>query len=327
MKSRYLVINTGLATLLACASAHASCGTTACSMNANWDEHSPTQSGWSLDLRYSYFKADTLRSGSKKISADTSRDGEVENIGTTANLITATADYNFDDKWGATLIVPYINRQHDHHLGPYDGDTPAGRENFKANAIGDIKAIGRYRWALGEDHSAGMGVKFGLKLPSGKRNEVNSTGEKPDEVTLQAGNGSTDMILGLFWYETRPGSDWSWFAQGTLQNSINALESYRPGNQFNLDVGTRYSFSHTLSGLLQFNAQRNSSDSREAAALTEDGKPNSGVRTLYFSPGLSYALSRETQVYGIVQLPLYQYVNGEQLTPDWSMTVGLNHRF
>lgn len=326
MKIRYIAIHTGLASLLACATVQASCGTTACSMNANWDEHSPTQSGWSGDLRYSYFRADTLRSGSKEIDADTGAD-EVENLRSVNKLITATADYNFNSNWGATVIAPFINREHSHHLGPYAGDTPAGREDFKASALGDMKVLGRYRWELDEDHSSGMGIKFGLKLPTGKRDEVNSEGEKPDEVSLQPGNGSTDMILGLFWYEAAPGSDWSWFAQGTLQNSIKALDHYRPGNQFNLDGGARYAFNRDLSGLLQLNAQWNDSDSGEDAALTEAGKASSGGRTLYLSPGLSYAVTHHTQLYGIVQLPLYQYVNGEQLTPDSSITVGVNHRF
>jgi len=49
-----------------------------------------------------------------------------------------------------TLSLPYIMRDHDHNLGPYDGATPAGYENFSASALGDIKVVGRYRWALDE---------------------------------------------------------------------------------------------------------------------------------------------------------------------------------
>jgi len=42
---------------------------------------------------------------------------------------------------------------------------------------------------------------------------------------------------------------------------------------------------------------------------------------------LSYAFTPSTQLYGLVQLPLYQYVNGEQLTANSSFTVGVSHRF
>jgi hypothetical protein len=42
---------------------------------------------------------------------------------------------------------------------------------------------------------------------------------------------------------------------------------------------------------------------------------------------VSFALSKSTQLYGFVQLPLYQYVNGVQLTADWSAVVGFSARF
>ena len=32
-------------------------------------------------------------------------------------------------------------------------------------------------------------------------------------------------------------------------------------------------------------------------------------------------------VYGFLQLPLYQYVNGVQLTADWSIVAGVSARF
>jgi len=33
------------------------------------------------------------------------------------------------------------------------------------------------------------------------------------------------------------------------------------------------------------------------------------------------------QLYGFVQLPLYQYVNGVQLTADWAVAAGISARF
>ena len=47
----------------------------------------------------------------------------------------------------------------------------------------------------------------------------------------------------------------------------------------------------------------------------------------HVSPGASYALSKGVQVYGFVQQPLYQYVNGVQLTARWSAVVGITTRF
>ena len=59
-----------------------------------------------------------------------------------------------------------------------------------------------------------------------------------------------------------------------------------------------------------------------------DAEPaNSGGDFLYLSPGLSYALTQGLQAYGFAQLPLYQYVNGVQLTADWALVAGVSARF
>lgn len=328
MTNKYLIISASLIGLLGCSSANASCGSTACSINTNWDEHGLGHPGWSGDLRYSFSRADTLRAGSKKIAADTNFAGEVENLRTLNQIVTASLDYTHDDHWGMMLNLPYISRDHNHNIGPYVGATPADYESFHAKALGDIKVTGRYRWSLGTvDHSE-MGVKFGLKLNTGKKDFVIAqSGLKPSEVTLQPGNGSTDLLLGVFWHQATHGSDWSWFAQGMLQDSIRSSTTFRPGNQLNLDGGTRYAFNSKLSGLLQLNAQWNSTDSGTATALTADGAASSGGRSFSLTPGLSYAFTPNTQVYGLLQLPLYQYVNGEQLTASHSISVGVSHRF
>ncbi len=329
MTRKHLAIGFGLIGLLSCATVQASCGSGACSINTNWDEHGLSHPGWTADLRYSYSRANTLRSGSNKIAADTTAD-EVENLSTLNKTITAVVDYTHDEHWGVMLHLPFITRDHDHNLGPYVGTTPAGYESFHASALGDIKVVGRYRWALDEASRSGMGVKFGLKLNTGKKDFVIAqSGAVPTEATLQPGNGSTDLILGAFWQQATPGSDWSWFAQGTVQSSINSSATFRPGNQINLDGGTRYAFSRNLSGLLQLNAQWNSKDSGDAAAADASLIPGSstGGNSFSITPGLSYAFTPSTQLYGLLQLPLYQYVNGEQLTANSSITIGISHRF
>jgi hypothetical protein len=63
-----------------------------------------------------------------------------------------------------------------------------------------------------------------------------------------------------------------------------------------------------------------------------DSGPNaepddSGQRQLFVSPGMSWNATRDMQVYAFVQLPLYQAVNGVQLTADWSALAGVSFRF
>ena len=300
MTRKYVAIGCTLIGLFNFTAAQADDSSTVYSINTNWDKHGLSLPGWSTDLRYSYSRADTLRSGSHKIAADTTAD-EVENLRTINKMIDASLDYTYNENFGVMLHLPFVTRDHAH---------------YHASELGDIRVVGRYRWPLAEANHAGMGVKFGLKLNTGH-----------GEAAPQPGNGSTDLIMGVFWHQATHGSDWSWFAQGTLQDSIKSSATFTPGNQINLDGGTRYAFNSKLNGLLQLNAQWNDTDSGTSAALTPAGTASSGGKSLAVTPGLSYAITPSTQLYGLLQLPLYQYVNGEQLTARSSFSLGLGHRF
>jgi hypothetical protein len=316
--------------ILSASSAYASCGSTACSINTNWDEHSVNKPGLSIDLRYSSIKLDQLRSGSSKVTPEDPTDpaltpgDEVENLYTENRLLAATLDYTLDDKIGFSVQLPYVMRTHKHTIA--DPVTPTV-ETFDAKALGDIKMTGRYR--VTSSDTGGIGIKAGLKLATGKKNIANDQGVIPGEVSLQPGNGSTDLILGIFWQQDAHGDALSYFAQTMLQTSIKHLADFKPGNQVNLDAGLRYALGSSASALLQLNYQNNAQDSGIAAPADASGVPgtSTGGKFLYLTPGVSFAVVPGTNLYGLLQLPLSQNVNGEQLTASKSFTVGINHRF
>lgn len=330
MRSHHRLIYAALFGLLVTPLSHASCGSSVCAINTNWDEHSASQPGLSLDLRYSSARLDQLRAGSNKITADptdpANAGGEVENLYTDNRLLTATLDYTLDDRLGFSVQLPYVMRTHKHSIGD---PNPAlvTIETFDAKALGDIKVVGRYRFALGD--SSGVGIKAGLKLATGKKDIANDQGAIPGEVSLQPGNGSTDLILGAFWQQGAHGEAMSYFAQAMLQTSVNHLAEFKPGNQLNLDAGLRYALGKSASVLLQLNYQNNAQDSGSAAPADASGVPgtSTGGKFLYLTPGVSLAVVPGTNLYGLLQLPLSQNVNGEQLTASKSFTVGVNHRF
>jgi hypothetical protein len=53
----------------------------------------------------------------------------------------------------------------------------------------------------------------------------------------------------------------------------------------------------------------------------------SGRQSLFLSPGLSCKIGEMFRVYGYVQLPLVQHVNGVQLTASRALVVGVSTRF
>jgi hypothetical protein len=54
---------------------------------------------------------------------------------------------------------------------------------------------------------------------------------------------------------------------------------------------------------------------------------NSGATLAYLSPGLTFNLNPGFQVYAFAQLPVAQRVNGLQIEPRWSASLGLHWSF
>jgi hypothetical protein len=101
------------------------------------------------------------------------------------------------------------------------------------------------------------------------------------------------------------------FAQGAFAFPLNSYNDYRPGNRFTLDAGVRYEVTPAFALLLQLNALWRGRDSGQQADAED-----SGGRYLFVSPGVSFQVTHSVQLFGIVQLPIYQYVNGVQLTAN-----------
>jgi hypothetical protein len=103
---------------------------------------------------------------------------------------------------------------------------------------------------------------------------------------------------------------------------MNAREQFRPGDRLALDLGLRYELPRGTAFMLQLNSLVKGRDTGTEAE-TED----SGGRFFFLSPGISYAPARNLQIYGFVQLPVYQYVNGVQLVANRAFAVGISGRF
>lgn len=316
--------------------ANASCGSAFCSVNTHWDTQGlSSYEGLRVDLRYSYAKADQLRAGSSKITPDapSGSDAEIEDQRTVYQVLNLDADYTINSRWNIALGVPLVMRDHTH---TFDSSVTAPFEQqAQFTELGDIRVVGKYKFDLGGMNS-GSGMRFGLKLPTGA---INKTMTPPDpannptvpyalERSSQPGTGSADAILGAYYFRNLPGSDWGWFASGQVQAAMATRDNYRPGRELSLDLGTHYAISPSLNALLQLNAQHRARDTGSNANVA------SGGYSWNLSPGLSYAITPQTQLYGVVQVALKQYANTDpadpasgQLTAPWSLAAGVGHRF
>jgi hypothetical protein len=314
------------------------CAACGCTLSKDWEAQGiSSKPGFTADISYDYLNQNKQRYGTSSASSSLivsqyAAGQEVEAY-TKTNTITASLIYN-TDTWGVTVAVPYLSRNH----GTY-GEGTAGATAVDTTAlttssnsgIGDVRIVGRYN-GLSADSSSGLIV--GIKLPTGSTSGTFSDGATLD-AGLQIGTGSTDIILGG--YTTGTIDTYGWFLQGTVQHAV-ATKSlsgadYRPGDAYSLNTGIRYAgFGAKVSPMLQFNVIKRQADTDNGTGVNVPldpvtGVPVSGGTLAYLAPGISVRVGGGASVYGFVQIPIYQNVNSLQLTPSYTVTMGVRQSF
>jgi len=302
--------------------AGASCGSAFCSVNTNWDLHSAsTEPGLRVDLRYEYIDQDQPRHGNDKVGVGQIPRHHDEVYTRNKNWI-GSFDYAINADWGITVMAPFVDRNHK-HIHNHHGAQLVDTWNF--DGVGDVRAVGRYRFWSEESretpaHSS-AGLLFGLKLPTGDFHKRNADGDLA-ERTLQPGTGTTGAILGAYFTQALPMKDLSWFAQGIVDLPLGSREGYQPGKRWTADAGVRYDLTSQFSFMLQANVVVRDRDSG-----INSEREDSGGKAVFASPGVNFSVNRDVRLYGFLQLPVYQYVNGVQLTADKAFVVGASVKF
>ena len=296
----------------------ASCG---CILSTDWDAQGISGApGIRFDLRYDYLNQNQYRSGSNKTSksAVDAQGNEVEDK-TINHYVTAGIDYSPSRDWGVNVQIPYIDRSH----GTFgDGSGTGIVDTTQLNtshtkSIGDIKVIGRYLIS-----GYNLGLQLGVKLPTGDYQKNFDSGQ-PLDRGLQPGSGTTDLLVGAYHFGSI-NKDWDYYAQAMAQIPTNTKDGYQPGNSLNFNFGVRYLLNDYIIPQLQVNTKVSGRDSEDGNAATGQ---DSGGTLVYLSPGVTVNVQKDLKLYGFVQLPIYQYVNGNQLTPTWIGTLGARYNF
>jgi hypothetical protein len=307
----------GLLTACAASTAQASCGAAFCTLHTGWEAQGvPSDPGWRMDLRYEYIDQDQPRTGRRDIAVGEIRKHHDEQRTLNRNIVT-TLDYTANADWGVSVQLPYVQRDH-RHIHNHGGAQL--HDSWQFHELGDARVLGRYRVASGD---ITHGVIGGLKLPTGETEIKNAAGEAA-ERSLQPGTGTTDLIVGYYANSMRllAGTPTRFFFQTQVQAPASEDKNFRTGPHYTADLGLAYPAADDWSALLQVNSLVKGRDRGTA------GEPaDSGGSFVWLSPGLGYSPTRSLQLYGFVQLPMYQRVNGVQLTADWSATVGVSMRF
>jgi hypothetical protein len=299
----------------------ASCG---CTLNADAAMGYSAEPGWRLSLEYDYIHQDRLRSGTRAISRVP--DGVELERETLNRYLTAGVDYTPNADWNIDLRIPYVIRTHSTY-GSYDSTQPLPpSSNSRSSSLGDVKIIGSYQGILAMHN---LGLQLGVKLPTGQYGtDVKFSGGpaagSPVDASLQPGTGSTDIIVGAYYYQPIS-QNFDFFANLQFQSAVKSKQNqpgsdYRPGNSTTLTFGVRYEENPNWVPQLQMNLL----DKRVDQGALADIYSTAGY-VAYLSPGLTAKVIGNLHVYAFAQVPVYSDLVGYQLFPRYTVSVGASY--
>lgn len=239
--------------------------------------------------------------------------------------------YMFNREWGVMATLPYANRSF-----TTDNNPPGPFNTYHVSDLADLEIMGMY---TGFSKDMSTGLIFGLKLPTG-----NYTAPGFDRDT-QLGTGSTDLILGGFHRAMLTGDNaWQYFSQvraliplqtrSAFNADLGTDGTYRPGTQVDGSIGIVYNNGYKWLGfdkvapLLQLIGSHREPDSG-TSAFPDD----TGFDRLLISPGVEFTYvldnpnNKAIKVYGDVEVPVYQRVNGNQLVAPVLFKVVASYTF
>jgi hypothetical protein len=134
------------------------------------------------------------------------------------------------------------------------------------------------------------------------------------------------MIVGAYYYQA-VSQNFDAFVNAQLQTTIvHALDrqnaDFRPGTTQNLSFGLRYERNPLWVPQLQVNVTHKLHDQ---GALADD--TDTAGTVVYLSPGLTASVIRQVHAFAFVQRPMFSYLQGYQVFPHWSGSVGLSYAF
>ncbi|MBV8157728.1 MAG: transporter [Dyella sp.] len=324
------------------------CATCGCSLSADAAMGYSSMPGWRISLDYSFINQNQLRHGTEAVPAsqaaainDAGGNQEVEKQ-TINRYYNLGLSYSPNSSWNFSTIVPIIDRSHTTYgNATSDQLTPDNVSGVTASGLGDIKLIGTYQGFL---PTRNLGVQLGVKLPTGAyggQNVVtgatvgrpvffssgpNAAAGQALDASLQPGTGSTDLILGAYYYQP-VSQNFDAFVNGQFQAAVmqrlhDFNADYRPGNLLTASTGVRYVINPKVVPQLQFNFTNKRTDQGALADTI-----STGGSVLYLSPGVTVTVSEHVHMYAFVQKAIYSNLKGYQLFPRWTGNAGVSYAF
>jgi hypothetical protein len=312
------------------------CATCGCTLSADAAAGYSALPGFRLTFEFDYIDQNELRRGTSTAtpaqvvnqpSDPSSNGGEIEKQ-TINRYATLGLNYAPNSSWNFNLLVPYVIRSHTTYGNqeqPYSTaeTAPDQVSGARFSDLGDLKLIASWQGLL-PTHN--LGLQLGVKLPTGHYGTAINFNSGPNagtplDASLQPGTGSTDVILGAYYYQA-VSQDFDAFVNGQFQSAVSHKldepgNDFRPGNLEELSFGLRYEAHPQWVPQLQINLTHKSPDQGALADL-----PDTAGTVAYVSPGVTVHVAGGLHVFAFAQVPVYSNLDGYQVFPRWTASVG-----
>ncbi|MEP3209214.1 MAG: hypothetical protein ABJN95_08490 [Maribacter sp.] len=269
-----------------------------------------------LGLNYDYNNLNTLNAGADQLDDDSRL--------RITNSILLNLGYAFTDRFSFETLFTWVNQTRT--------ISQFGNENLsETQGIGDAVFLIKYAipdW-LGAQSVMHLGV--GTKAPLGKSDLTTAEGFQLT-ADLQPGSGAWDILgwlsvskgLGFRPSATLSGS-FIYRATGENTSYLNNTSNYEFGNviQANMGYTDQFLLFNTIfnPGLI-LKYRKASVDKVERSDL-----PNTGGEWVFVRPELRVQITPSISFSSRLEIPVYSYVDGTQLTPTLRFTTGLAFTF
>ena len=248
-------------------------------------------------------------------------DPSVANRDLRVRSLISVLGYGIIHKLALFAVVPYVDKRLD-----LDG-AGGGKIHRDASGIGDASAFAR--GTLLQRDSPGrtlrVGAFVGVKAPTGNDDESDAFGRLPQP--LQAGSGAWDVFGGV----VVSMQSLAYEVDSQLGYRVNGTgNDFEAGDELRWDASIQYrlwprSLENRAPGFLYGVLETNFSRREKNRSGGVNDRDSGGLR-LALTPGIQYVMKRWV-VESVVQLPVYQDLNGDALEEDYSVLFGIRFNF
>lgn len=219
--------------------------------------------------------------------------------------------YGLGKNFRACVVAPYLKKG-------LTSLTKNGEVKNSVSGLGDIKLTGKYNFFT-SDAGDQIALHVGVKLPTGSTKEEDGNGNKLPP-RMQLGTGSTDPFIGVLYTK-----NWHPFwLHANIHYTFTTVnpDDYEYGDLLTGDLAFQYQAHRHLILNMEINEE---SAGRDKSHGTEVA--NTGGSKVFVSPGVQYKPFSGTVFELSYQAPVWQELNGRQLSEGQRVLLGLKYNF